>query len=46
MQHRHNKNLAYDDICYQLFDEMSRLKPGESVVLKTCESLSGPDSGP
>lgn len=40
MQHRHNRNLNYDDICYQLFDEMSRLKPGESVVLKTCESLS------
>ncbi len=39
MQNDSAKSYSYNDICYRLFDEMERLQPGESIVMKTCESL-------
>lgn len=41
VQRRTGKAPAYNDVARVLFEERSKLKPGEAIVLKTMEALAG-----
>ena len=41
LKNKHNINMIYEDIASNMFEELYKLNPGESIVLKTVKKIIG-----